>query len=63
MVNYTVCDLFFSDGKGKMLKLTPDQTAKIESLINTDDSLLPLFPVLERAVIIALRSYFGVTQK
>ncbi|MBZ0174442.1 MAG: hypothetical protein OIN84_10855 [Candidatus Methanoperedens sp.] len=46
-----------------MLKLTPDQIAKIESLISTDDTLLPLFPVLERAVVVALRSYFGATQK
>jgi hypothetical protein len=42
----------------KVISLTPDQTAAAKELIATDDSLLPLFPPVERAVILALRDYF-----
>jgi len=41
-----------------MISLTPDQAAKTKELIATDDSLLPLFPPVERAVILALKDYF-----
>jgi hypothetical protein len=41
-----------------MISLTPDQAAKARELIATDDSLLPLFPPVERAVIIVMKDYF-----
>jgi hypothetical protein len=43
-----------------MIALTPDQAAKAKELIATDDSLLPLFPPVERAVILAMKDYFRV---
>jgi len=41
-----------------MISLTPDQAAKAKELIAMDDSLLPLFPPVERAVILAMKDYF-----
>ncbi|MCE8426701.1 MAG: hypothetical protein J5U17_13095 [Candidatus Methanoperedens sp.] len=41
-----------------MISLTPDQAARAKELIATDDSLLPLFPPVERAVILAIKDYF-----
>jgi hypothetical protein len=42
-----------------MISLTPNQTAAAKELLATDESLLPSFPPLERAFILALKEYFG----
>jgi hypothetical protein len=41
-----------------MISLTPDQAARAKELIAMDESLLPLFPPVERAVVLALKDYF-----
>lgn len=41
-----------------MVSLTRDHIAAAKELVATDEALLPLFPVLERAFILALKEYF-----